>query len=141
MVGQAVLMDLGWLCSYLLEVAEVTSDFEPVREAVESFLREKAPEKAPEWLQVCVLDEPLRWGFRARVEPGLGNDLSRVLRPAVTLGEVGAYHRGQRHGPGEAYLTTLGEIDWAIHQVPAWRGPLAEARGLVTRPLLPEDPE
>lgn len=131
LVGQATLMDLAWGCSYLSSVAEMVSDFEPVRFALVSFLRQQVPEDADRWIALSYLDAPVRWGFRVRVASGAAHDLNRLFLATMTLGD--ALHFRQEAGAirQEAVAALLGELDWALEAAPLWREPLQAIRRLV----------
>ena len=123
-LGQAVLRDLAWLCVYLREVIEDTPELEPVRQAVLAFLFEEVPTLAAEWLEVRMPDEPLRWGYRVRIEPDLGDMLTRLVRSAVAGGDLIKLDEFGPYSFANACFSTMGELEWAIREVPAWRPPL-----------------
>ncbi len=134
-LGQAALRDLAWLCAYLREVAEDMADFEPVRKAVLDFLYENAPEQAPEWLEVRVPDEPLRWGFRVRISRDLGDKMSRLMRMAVAAGELLSLDQGGPYTFPCACITTMAEIELAMCDVPVWKPQLRKVHELAAQTL------
>lgn len=140
-LGQAVLRDLAWLCGYLRETADHFTDLEPAREALLDFLYESAPEKAPEWLEVRVPDEPLRWAFRVRTSRDLGDMMTRLVRSAVAAHELLHLDRTDPYTFACAVLTTMGELELAMCDVPAWKPQVRKAYELAEQALDFEVPQ
>lgn len=140
-LGQAVLRDLAWLCEYLRETADHLLDLEPAREALVDFLYEQAPKKAPEWLTVRVPDEPLRWSFQVRTSRDLGDMLTRLVRSAVAARELIHLDRIDPYDFACAVLTTMGELELAMDDVPPWEPQLRKIHRLAAQTLNFEVPE
>lgn len=133
---QAVLRDLAWLCVYLREAAQQTAEaFEPARHALLDFLLEHAPESAPAWLEAPLGDLVVRWGYRVRLSPQVGDALNHLLQLVFLMGDSLGELDGSRYQPCEVVLTGCGEIDWACALVPDW----APALGPVRRRLRGEE--
>lgn len=131
-LGLAVLKDLAWLCAYFEELAEETRAFEPARESLLAFIHRRAPRMAAERPRVSVPDEPLRWGFRIRVAPELGDMLTRLLRSVFAFSDLVDAVGGRVPEASLPTVAALGEIDLAIAQVPVWRPRLLAIRALIS---------
>lgn len=134
-LGQAVLRDLAWLCEYLRETADHFLDLEPAREALLDFLHETAPEKAPEWLEVRVPDEPLRWAFRVQRPRDLGDMMTRLVRSAVAANELLHLDRPAPYNFACAVFTSMGELELAQCDAPPWKPELRKIHRLAAQTL------
>lgn len=140
LLGQAVLMDLAWLASYLRAASESFPDLEPMRRPLVAFVREHGGEAADEWLLSSYLDQPLRWEYRVRVPVELARALGRVLISSMAWGEMFSFGRSNVEAVREIRKVVSGEIDLAVEAVPCWKEEILEMYQPLRFFPFPEDP-
>lgn len=123
-LGQAVLMDLAWLGSYLDVAGEVVAGLKDARSALTAFIRKEAPKDAGEWLSVPFLDEPIRWEWRVRVDRSLGQALNRIMLPAMAWGVAFAATDDPEEALSEVGAVASAELCLASEAAPCWEEPI-----------------